>query len=75
MVAAVVVQAEGQPAPDLAALQAHCDGALARYKHPRRLLLGQALPRNATGKLLRRQVLEMFSDPGVHPGPDTRTGS
>jgi acyl-CoA synthetase (AMP-forming)/AMP-acid ligase II len=75
IVAAVVVQAEGQPAPDLAALQAHCDGALARYKHPRRLLLGQALPRNATGKLLRRQVLEMFSDPGVHPGPDTRTGS
>ena len=40
----------------LAEVQACCDGALATYKHPRHLHFVEALPRNATGKVLKFQL-------------------
>jgi fatty-acyl-CoA synthase len=38
---------------DLKAMQHHCEGHLARYKHPSRLVIRDELPRNATGKILK----------------------
>ena len=49
---ACVVLKEGEQL-DLESLQAHCEKHLARYKHPHRLDLRDALPRNATGKVLK----------------------
>ncbi|NLT06968.1 MAG: long-chain fatty acid--CoA ligase [Solirubrobacterales bacterium] len=54
-VAAAVVLRDGASAdPD--ALIAHCRAALAPYKAPKEVRIVAALPRNATGKLLRREV-------------------
>ncbi len=41
---------------DLASIQTHCRGRLAGYKLPRSLELLDDLPRNATGKILKRQL-------------------
>ncbi len=38
----------------LEALQAHCRSTLAGYKTPKRLVLREALPRNPSGKVLKR---------------------
>jgi acyl-CoA synthetase (AMP-forming)/AMP-acid ligase II len=59
-VAAVIVPREGA-SPELEGVQAACAPVLARYKHPRRLFLRKALPRNATGKLLRSQLVADLS--------------
>lgn len=58
--AAVVARAGRSPAPD--ALRAFCAAHLAGYKVPRRIRLVEALPRTASGKLLRRRVREGFAD-------------
>jgi fatty-acyl-CoA synthase len=49
---AVVVLKPGERL-DLEAVQHHCRGHLARYKHPARLEIRDQLPRNATGKILK----------------------
>lgn len=55
-VCAVVVQRTGHTV-DLAAISAHCQGRIARYKIPTRLVISErALPRNATGKVLKSAV-------------------
>ncbi len=59
-VAAVVVLKEGLSLT-LEELRAHLDPILARQKHPRRLEIATALPRNATGKLLRHELRQRFS--------------
>jgi acyl-CoA synthetase (AMP-forming)/AMP-acid ligase II len=61
-VCAVVVLREGETLT-LDELWAFCDGKIARYKMPRRLIIRKApLPVNPTGKLLkgelRRQLME-----------------
>ncbi len=43
---------------DADALKAHVKDNLARYKVPREILLVDELPRNATGKVLKRQLAE-----------------
>jgi fatty-acyl-CoA synthase len=43
---------------DAAAVQAYVKGNLARYKVPRDVLFIEALPRNATGKVLKRELAE-----------------
>jgi fatty-acyl-CoA synthase len=42
----------------LEALKTHCTEALARYKHPGHLVLVDALPRNATGKVKKFELRE-----------------
>jgi fatty-acyl-CoA synthase len=54
---AVVVLKPGETL-DLETLQHHCKGHLARYKHPARLEIRDALPRNATGKILKYVLRE-----------------
>ena len=55
---AVVVRAD--PELDEATVLAHCDGRLARYKLPRQVLFTDAIPRNPTGKALKRMLREQF---------------
>ena len=56
-VAAVVVLRPGESL-DLAQLQAFCAGRLAGFKSPRQLVLRQELPRNPSGKVLKRVLRE-----------------
>lgn len=55
--AAVVVVRDGRRLSE-AAVQAHCRERLAAYKVPTRVVFDNELPRNAAGKLLRRQLRE-----------------
>ena len=51
------------PTPSIAALQAHADESVATYKRPTRYVVEDVLPRDDTGKLLRRQVRDaMWGD-------------
>ena len=54
---AVVVLRPGE-ALDLDTLIAHCRGSLASFKVPRELILREALPRNPSGKVLKRVLRE-----------------
>ena len=70
--AVIVPTPETAPAaaPTLEDLQAACAGTLARYKQPRRLILRETLPRNATGKLLRGALKdELIREAGDAGGP------
>ena len=60
-VAAAVVLVPGAEL-DEAALAAHLEGRLARFKHPRHVwFLDEPLPRNANGKFLKRELRERFA--------------
>ncbi len=61
-VRAIVVVRAGV-ATDEATLIAHCREHLARYKVPRSVVFTDALPRNATGKVLKRDLREQFGAP------------
>jgi acyl-CoA synthetase (AMP-forming)/AMP-acid ligase II len=56
-VVAVVI---GDPA-SAAALTEHCAAVLAAYKRPRRYVFVDELPRNAYGKVLKRELRDRFS--------------
>jgi acyl-CoA synthetase (AMP-forming)/AMP-acid ligase II len=59
LVCAVVVPTPDGPPPELAELRAQCAGTLASYKHPRRLVLVDQIPRTpATGQVQRRLLSE-----------------
>ena len=51
---AFVVAAAGGDAPTLEQLQAHLDGELSHYKQVRRIEIVDAIPKAASGKILRR---------------------
>ena len=53
---AVVVPRDPANPPTDDEIEAHCRQHLARYKHPRRLAIVDALPRNASGKVLKTQL-------------------
>jgi acyl-CoA synthetase (AMP-forming)/AMP-acid ligase II len=58
VICAFVVARPGETV-DLASLRRHCEGKLATFKHPRRLLLLSALPRTgATRQIQRRTLVE-----------------
>jgi fatty-acyl-CoA synthase len=60
-VVTAVVVARGD-APDIAALRAFCDGRLAPFKHPRRVVVVDALPRTAaTGQVQRTLIVERLT--------------
>ena len=58
---AVVVAAPGAEVT-LDGLRAACAGRIARYKHPQRLDLVEALPRNATGKVAKAELREHYRE-------------
>ncbi|WP_174232947.1 long-chain-fatty-acid--CoA ligase [Aeromicrobium sp. A1-2] len=58
-VVAAVVAVEGQQV-DSDALRTHVRGELTPYKVPRRVFALEALPANAMGKVLRREVAELL---------------
>jgi acyl-CoA synthetase (AMP-forming)/AMP-acid ligase II len=61
IVCAVVVVEPGYEVPTTAAVRAHCEPHLARFKHPRRLESVGAIPRTpATGQVQRRLLLEQL---------------
>jgi O-succinylbenzoate-CoA ligase len=57
---AVVVRREGQL--DEAAVRAYCEGKIARFKLPKFVRFIDAIPRNATGKALKRVLRQQFAD-------------
>jgi fatty-acyl-CoA synthase len=68
IVTAVVVTGARQPLT-VDALRAHCEGRLAGYKHPRRVVLVEALPRTAaTGQIQRTLIVERLATTVDKPG-------
>jgi len=57
IVRAVIVPADPESPPSLDELRAYCLEKLAKFKMPEEMRLVDALPRNPTGKLLRRLLL------------------
>ena len=55
-VVAIVVRKPDAPALDEAAVLAHCGAHLASFKTPKRVLFVDALPKNPSGKLLKREL-------------------
>ena len=56
---AVLALKPGQ-ALDKDTVLAHCQGKLARFKIPNDIAIVPALPRNATGKVLKRELRKQF---------------
>lgn len=52
---AVIAVQEGYELAEADVLR-HCEGRLARFKHPKSVRFIDALPRNATGKVLKREL-------------------
>lgn len=46
-----------------AEVMAHCEGRLARYKRPQRVVFVEEIPRNPSGKILKRVLREQFPGP------------
>ena len=59
-VVAVVVAKPGV-ALDEAAVLAHCQAQLASFKAPKRVVFVDALPKNPSGKLLKRELRQLFA--------------
>ncbi len=57
----IIVPLPGQT-PDLDAIMASVQNDLARFKHPRKLILMDALPRNTMGKVQKNALREQFRD-------------
>jgi fatty-acyl-CoA synthase len=60
-VVAVVVLKEGQALEERQVL-AHCAECLAGFKSPKRVLFVDALPKNPSGKLLKRELRRTYAD-------------
>lgn len=56
---AVVVPRSGA-AINLAAIEDHCRGKLARYKTPKSIVITDHLPRNVTGKVVKADIRKMY---------------
>jgi O-succinylbenzoic acid--CoA ligase len=61
VVAAVEVEPEAFPGVD--AVREHCRAHLARYKVPDQIVVVDALPRNAMGKVQRTTLVDLFGAP------------
>lgn len=59
-VTATVVAKEGSDLT-VAAIEEHCAGVLAPFKRPKRIEIVPELPKNPSGKILKRQLRERFS--------------
>lgn len=62
VVAVVVLQpGAAEDAAASAALDAHCLATIARFKRPKRYVFVDSLPKNATGKVLKRELRERLA--------------
>jgi len=59
VMAAVVTDGSGMATPETILEQ--CHSKLARFKHPRRVILVEDLPRNAMGKIQKNLLREQYS--------------
>jgi malonyl-CoA/methylmalonyl-CoA synthetase len=57
-----LVVAEAEETPDLDAILAAAGASLARFKHPRKLVVVDSLPRNTMGKVQKNVLREQFKD-------------
>src|SRR3546814_13622792 len=67
VVIAVVVLRAGQSAT-VDELIAYCRERMAGYKAPKRVEVIEQLPKNASGKILKRELRDRFADRGNGPG-------
>jgi fatty-acyl-CoA synthase len=58
---AIVVVKEGHTLTEAQVID-FCQGKLARYKIPKSVVFGEALPRTAAGKVLKRELRTKFGD-------------
>ena len=56
---AIVAPAKGRTVT-LEDLQGVCDGRIARYKHPKHLVIVEAFPRNVTGKIAKHELRAQY---------------
>jgi fatty-acyl-CoA synthase len=56
---AIVAPAKGQTVT-LEELRGVCDGKIARYKHPKHLVIVEAFPRNVTGKIAKHELRAQY---------------
>lgn len=64
-VTAVVVVCDEADGVTEADLLAHARESLPHFKAPKRILFVDALPRNASGKILKRELRDRFADPAT----------
>ncbi|WP_422024462.1 malonate--CoA ligase [Roseibium sp.] len=57
-----LIVAEAGANPDLDAIQAAVSGGLARFKHPRKLIVVDTLPRNTMGKVQKNILRDTYAD-------------
>lgn len=57
---AVIIPMDPSTAPTLEEIRAFCDGRLARYKHPRDVVVRTDYPRSGTGKILKNVLREQI---------------
>ena len=57
------VVGRGGSAPDAAQLDAVCLESIARFKRPKRYVFVQELPKNGTGKVLKRELQKLLANP------------
>ncbi|MQY23601.1 fatty-acid--CoA ligase FadD5 [Nocardia macrotermitis] len=62
---AVVVPADGVTELTLAELEPHLNENLARFKHPKHLVIVDELPRNASGKVLKPELRNAYGSKDV----------
>ncbi len=55
---------------DLQTLTQHCGAQLGRFKVPKQLQLVESLPRNATGKVLKRELRRLFAEQAAASSPE-----
>ncbi len=62
-VTAIIVVREGMTL-DAATVIAHCKAHMGGFKVPKRIIFADHLPRNPTGKILKRSLRELYQDAG-----------
>jgi acyl-CoA synthetase (AMP-forming)/AMP-acid ligase II len=66
VICAFVVPRPGETV-DLASLRQHCEGRLATFKHPRRLMLVESLPRTGATRQIQRRILVEWAQRDATP--------
>ena len=59
----LVVAVRADESVDEAAILTHCDGKLARFKQPKKVVFIDAIPRNPSGKALKTELRAQFPGP------------